>query len=725
MPATVPAKLLNVIARHWGFRGLRPLQADAMVAELNCRDSLVVMPTGAGKSLCYQAPAVFRGGTTAVVSPLIALMKDQVDSLRRNGVPAVRLDSSLSLEDISEAETAVRRGQVRLVFVSPERLVTSGCQSLLRAAKVSTFAIDEAHCISHWGHDFRPEYRQMGRLKELFPGSTVHAYTATATESVRRDIVDQLSLDNPTILVGNFDRPNLTYRVLPRTNVNEQVREFLERYPDQAGVIYCLRRADVESIAGSLKAEGRRVVPYHAGMSTEERKRSHDAFTSEVADVVVATVAFGMGIDRPDVRFVLHVAMPKSLEHYQQEAGRAGRDGEPAECALLYSGADVLTLKSIIEKSANEGGAGPEFLANANKHLEEMARYCRGAVCRHRALVQYFGQKFEKDNCNACDLCLGETDEVPDATVAAQKILSCVARVQESFGVGHVVAVLRGEDTETVRGRGHDKLTTYGLLRQVPRTDLRDWVYQLVGQEVLTQTDGEYPLLKLNPASWDVMRGHRTVRLIQLPKRTKKSDRSRGDSPTTLTANDHTLFEELRQLRRQLAAEEGVPPYVIFHDSVLHDLARVRPLSTHEFLLIPKVGEAKVWQYALAFLQVISAHTLRASGTTSSAAKKSEPSARKKLAFERFRTGAVVEDVMHETGLSRGTVSDYLSEFIRAEKPAGIAIWVHRDTMERVAVAAKQVGIERLKPIFESLGGNVSYEEIRIVLAYLSYASTG
>ncbi|MGL6096822.1 MAG: RecQ family ATP-dependent DNA helicase, partial [Fimbriiglobus sp.] len=353
-PPDLPAPLLAAIQKHWGFRTLRPLQADAMRAALAGQDSLVVLPTGGGKSLCYQAPAVFRKGVTVVVSPLIALMKDQVDSLRRNGVFAVRLDSSLRGTDVADAEDAVRNGQARMVFVSPERLVTSGCQSLLRAAKVRTFAIDEAHCISHWGHDFRKEYRELGRLKEWFPGSSVHAYTATATESVRRDIAAQLNLADPTVLVGNFDRPNLVYRVVPRHDPGRQVREVLGRHKGEAGIIYCLRRKDVEDLTDSLAADGVRVVAYHAGMDPADKDRSQDQFLAEQADVVVATVAFGMGIDRPDVRFVLHVAMPKSLEHYQQEAGRAGRDGEPAECVLLYSGADVLTLRSIVEKSAAE-----------------------------------------------------------------------------------------------------------------------------------------------------------------------------------------------------------------------------------------------------------------------------------------------------------------------------------------------------------------------------------
>ena len=722
MPTALPRPLKDAIQKHWGFRGLRPLQAEAMLAAMDGRDSLVVMPTGGGKSLCYQAPAVCRGGTTAVISPLIALMKDQVDSLRRNGVAAVRLDSSLSLEEVNEAERAVRRGDIRLVFVSPERLVTGGCQHLLRAAGVEHFAIDEAHCISHWGHDFRPEYRQMGRLKELFPGAAVHAYTATATEAVRDDIARQLSLIEPVVLVGNFDRPNLTYRVVPRTDPARQIRDVLTRHPGEAGVIYCLSRKNVEDHAASLQRDGIKAVPYHAGMSPEDRRRNQEAFTSEAADVVVATVAFGMGIDRPDVRFVLHTAMPKSLEHYQQEAGRAGRDGQPAECVLLYSGGDVPTLKMMIDRSATEGGAAPEYVESAYKHLEEMARYCRGAVCRHRALVRYFGQDYAKENCEACDLCLGETQVLPDSSVIAQKIVSCVARVRESFGVGHVVSVLRGETIAQVTSRGHDKLSTFGLLKEVPKAELRDWVYQLVGQGVILQTDGEYPLLKLNAESWEVMRGTKQARLVQLPRPTRRDrDASPAQSGGPLSADDHDLFGKLRQLRRELAAAEGVPPYIIFHDSVLVELARVRPRSTQEFALIPKVGEAKVRQYAPAFLQAIVAHGPR---PKYDAPPPAPPAAgprgdRKRLAQSLFRDGTGVEDVMHQTGLSRATVYDYLAEWVRLDRPADVRTWVPQEMYRSVEAAAKTVGAEKLKPIFDHLNGEVSYDHIRVALTHL------
>ncbi|HEY1376797.1 MAG TPA: RecQ family ATP-dependent DNA helicase, partial [Gemmataceae bacterium] len=480
-PATIPDRLRSLIHLHWGIQTLRPLQDEAMRAVLDGHDSLVVLPTGGGKSLCYQAPPLVRGETTVVVSPLIALMKDQVDGLRASGVPAAQIDSAQSPDERQQAEADLRRGAVRLLFVSPERLTLSGFQRFLQQARVRTFAIDEAHCISHWGHDFRPEYRQLNRLKELFPNAAVHAYTATATERVRQDIVAQLDLRDPAVLVGDFDRPNLTYRVVPRDkDVQSQVLDVLGRHRNEAGIVYCIRRKDVDELAEALRRRGVRAVPYHAGMDPEARHAAQEAFAAEECDVVVATVAFGMGIDRSNLRFVLHTAMPKSVEHYQQEAGRAGRDGLEAECVLLFSTADFLTWKRVIEKSAAEAEepVDPSFVPGAIGHLEDMLRYCRTTTCRHKALVEYFGQPFDKDNCNSCDLCLEGVKTDPDSVVIAQKMLSCVARVKERFGINHVIDVLRGRNNLKVSKYGHDQLSTFGLLKSESEAQLRDWMDQ-------------------------------------------------------------------------------------------------------------------------------------------------------------------------------------------------------------------------------------------------------
>ncbi len=725
--------LKDVIKRHWGYQSFRPLQEPAMRAVLDARDSVVVMPTGGGKSLCYQAPAVLRGDTTIVVSPLIALMKDQVDGLQECGVPAIQIDSSQSSDERHAYEQDILQGAVRLLFVSPERLVMPSFQRLLQRIQVRSFAIDEAHCISHWGHDFRPEYRQLAQLKEAFPEASVHAYTATATEQVRRDIVAQLGLHDPEMLVGNFDRPNLTYRVLPRIDLNREVREVLDRHKGEAGIIYCLRRLDVDALAGDLQRLGYKAKPYHAGMTPEERRAIQDAFAAEKCDLIVATVAFGMGIDRSNIRFVIHANMPKSVEHYQQETGRAGRDALEAECVLLYSGADFQSWKYIIEKSAGEPDVDPRYLKAAIKHLNDMDRYAQGAICRHQALVQYFGQTYDVPHCGACDICLGDAEAVPDAVVVAQKVLSCVARVKESFGVNHVVGVLRGDNTENIRKYGHEKLSTYGLLRDQGKGEVRDWIYQLIGQGVLAQVGDEYPLLKLNPHSWEVMKGQRSVRLVRPVRRPKgeKPSKSKADV-VSWEGVDRELFEALRELRRGLAEAASVPTYVIFHDGTLRDLARMRPTTPERMKLISGIGDRKLRDYGAQVLRLITQHseerglardvhveTPRREREETADTGRSRPNATRDQACRLFQEGAVIEDVMHQTGRGRSTVVDYLCEFIRQTKPATLTPWVEEALYERIAMAARQAGSDRLKPIFLLLGEKVSYDDIRLVLAHL------
>jgi ATP-dependent DNA helicase RecQ len=724
MAHDLPTDLLDAVRRHWGFTALRPLQAQAIRAALDGRDSLVVLPTGGGKSLCYQAPALIRTGLTVVVSPLIALMKDQVDALTRIGVPAARLDSTQNFSESSAVRDAIRAGSVRLVFTSPERLVNTDVPRLLQSAGTHTVAVDEAHCVSHWGHDFRPEYRQLARLRDFFPEAAMHAFTATATERVRQDIAGQLGLRNPQVLVGNFDRPNLSYRVLPRIDPLAQTKKVIDRHRGSAGIVYCLRRKDVDAMCAALAGSGYRALPYHAGMTPEARRKTQDAFAAEEADIVVATVAFGMGIDRSNVRFVIHAAMPKSIEHYQQETGRAGRDGLASECVLLYSGGDFFTFKSIIEKSAEESGASPEYVAASMKHLEDMGRYCRGAVCRHRALVQYFGQTYENPNCGACDICLGDTEDVPDAHVTAQKILSCVARVKEGFGVNHVIDVLRGVNSAAIRNRGHDQLSTYGLLRDASKDDLRDWIFQLIGQGVLVQAGDQYPVLKLNAASWVVMKGQQTARLIQ------PITKERDESNELPEGTDPELFETLRQLRRQKAVQAAITPELVFSDSVLAEMARGRPTTEAALKRISGVGDYRLQSFGQAFLEAIVAHCRRTGLATDVPLPKQEaakpkitkPSPRKDVAFQMYRSGSPIAAVAEKLSVALGTATEYLCEFIQVEKPDSIFAWVPEAVCERVAAAAEIHGTARLKPVFLEMNEEVPYEQIRVVFAALAIA---
>jgi len=598
-------EILVVLRRFWGFESLRPLQAEAIQAGLERRDSLVVMPTGGGKSLCYQVPPAVAGRTDIVVSPLIALMKDQVDALRLCGYPAAALHSGMDQSEIRGVEREIAAGRHRLIFVAPERLLTPRFLELAARLEVSSFAIDEAHCISQWGHDFRPEYRRLAELKTRFPSASVHAYTATATERVRRDIIEQLELEEPTVLVGSFDRPNLLYRVRPKLDVNAQIADTIRRHKGEASIVYSISRKDTEHIAAYLASEGVRAAPYHAGMEQDERRRTQDRFAAEEIDVVVATVAFGMGIDRSDIRCVIHAAIPKSIEAYQQETGRSGRDGLPAECVLFYSAADVIRWQNLMKRSAEEATVPPEVAESGRLLLEEMRRFATVVRCRHAALSAYFGEIYSGANCAACDFCLGEVEGVADSTVLAQKVLSCVARVEQRFGVEHVVDVLSGASSERMRRWGHEKLSTYGILKDLPRKTLTNLVYQLIDAGILERTPGDRPALKLNAMSWEVMRGGHAVSLLQAKK--PKSTRTRIEEASWRDV-DEALFESLRKLRREIAAERGVAAFVILHDATLRELASVRPTTMEAIRHIRGIGEKKLTDFGARVIECIKSH---------------------------------------------------------------------------------------------------------------------
>jgi ATP-dependent DNA helicase RecQ len=718
----LPQDFYATLSSVWGFESLRPAQELAIESILNRRDTVVVMPTGGGKSLCYQAPAVYLGGLTIVVSPLLALMKDQVDSLKLVGVNAVRVDSTLNAQEKRDAALRIKSGETRLLFVSPERLMSPEFLSFISQTSVHTIAIDEAHCVSQWGHDFRPEYRQLGELRTTFPNAAFHAFTATATERVRRDIVDQLKLRNAQVLVSSFDRPNLTYRILPQSDVQSQVASVCEQYRGAGGIVYCLRRADVESMTACLRQKGFSAVGYHAGMSNEERKNAQDAFVNENVDVVVATVAFGMGIDRSNVRFVVHAAMPKSIEHYQQETGRAGRDGLPAECILLFTVADWITLRKITESSLREANAPTEIVHSALKQLEEMVNYCRVPVCRHRALVEYFGQAYEKQSCDACDVCLGDTDDIPDAKIIAQKILSCVFRVQQRFGVNYVVDVLCGSNTQTVVQRQHDQLSTYGLLKDFSKPQVKDWVYQLVGQDLLTIDSGEYPVLRLGPHARGVLHGDSEPRLIRTATKTKS--RKREVQSEVMLHADRGLFEELRGLRRTIAEKLSLPPYLVFTDQVLLELSATRPSSLDKMLNISGIGQAKLQSYGQMFLdairEVCSQQSLNrdVSWKSQQGVRSIKSSGTKPLTLPLLQKGLPLEEIASKASVTIGTVVNHLLEWMAAEPIESIDAWVLPNVQSQILQAASEVGRDKLKPIYERLGQQVSYEIIRLVLTF-------
>ncbi len=722
-------RIVEVLRKHWGYGDFRPLQREAMDCALRGRDSLVVLPTGGGKSLCFQAPALVLPGLAVVVSPLISLMKDQVDALRECGVAAARLDSSQTPDEQDDVVEAIRRDDVKILYVSPERLMMNGFSRFLRQQTLSLIAVDEAHCVSLWGHDFRPEYRQLGLLRDVFPGVALHAYTATATEHVRDDIVEQLKLADPHVLVGSFDRPNLIYSVERRTDAFEQVREVLDRHTGESAIVYCIRRADVDSLAEKLSGAGYRVAAYHAGLPDEDRKRAQDAFIREEVDTIVATVAFGMGIDKSNVRAVVHAGLPKSLEHYQQESGRAGRDGLDAECVLLYGSGDAAVWRYIIEQSESE-----EAKRTAHQKLDDVAAYATGAVCRHRAILKYFGQNLAGESCNACDVCFGDLELLDDALVVAQKIVSCVYRLEERYGGDYTAGILTGSRDERVLANGHDALSTYGLLADVSKKLARDWIEQLVGQGVLAK-EGEYDLLKITDRGRRVLRGQETPRLLK--PAAPRAAAPRGVAADSWDGVDRSLFDTLRVLRRRLAEERNVPAYIVFTDAALRDMARRRPSSAEGFRDVSGVGEAKARQYGDAFVAAIveacESHGLEMDVDPGVRPVPKPPSSRrrgaaratvdlaKQMAYGRFDRGESLANVADAVGKPVDRVLEYLLGYVRERKLRSPEPWVEHSTFARIADVAQRTGLARPISILRELGGAATFDEIQISVACLRH----
>ncbi len=575
------------------------------MAVLSGRDTVVVLPTGGGKSLCFQVPAMLMPGVTVVVSPLISLMKDQVDALHENGISAGRLDSSLSPEEQRGTIYDLLQGELKLLYISPERLLTGGCLDMLKKARVSFIAIDEAHCVSMWGHDFRPEYRQLNQLRKHFPKAVFGAYTATATSQVRSDICAQLTLKDPEMLVGSFDRPNLSYTIRQRGDITRQVVRVINEHKDQSGVIYCIRRKDVEDMTEKLNKLGYKAAAYHAGMSDKDRKGNQDKFIKEKVDIIVATVAFGMGIDKSNVRFVIHTGMPKSLEHYQQESGRAGRDRLEAQCWLFYGPGDYMLWKRLISDSDND-----QAVKIALAKLSHMYNFCTSGNCRHQTILKYFGQTLDKDNCQACDVCLGELEEVADSLVIGQKILSCVARLGQSFGGNYTAQVLTGSEDMRILEARHNELSTWGLLREFNRSIIQNWIEQLCGQGFLVKA-GEYNVLHITEKGLELLRGKEKPRLIKpLDKKEKvsKTAASSARPQQDWQGVDMALFEKLRDFRSAKAYSKGLPTYVIFGDATLRELARYKPTNEEALLEIKGIGQKKADQYGKDILEILASH---------------------------------------------------------------------------------------------------------------------
>jgi len=589
----------SALKKHFGYDAFRPLQEEIIADALAGRDVFALMPTGGGKSLCFQLPALLRDGLTIVVSPLISLMKDQVDALQTSGVAATFLNSALGANEARTRWRGLHRGEHRLLYVAPERLMVESFLEKAKQWNVSLIAIDEAHCISEWGHDFRPEYRELAKLREHFPNTPIMALTATATERVRKDILKQLQLRDARCYVASFNRPNLTYRVVPKTDPYEQVLTFIRGRPNESGIVYCASRKTADSLAKKLRADGINAQPYHAGLEATERAQHQEMFLRDDVRVITATIAFGMGINKPNVRFVVHHDLPKNIESYYQETGRAGRDGLPGDCVLLFSASDVVKQRKFIEEKSE---AEQRI---AHEQLRAMITYAETRECRRATLLKYFGEELSPPACDGCDNCLTPR-ETFDGTVYAQKFLSCVHRIYTKhrfgFGLNHVVEVLTGGDTEAIRQRSHDQLSTFGIGRDVSRGK-----WQAIGRELLrlglvAAAPGKFATLQLTEAGLDALRERRTITLtIPFEVETGKRKKQR----TGEIECDELLFEKLRLLRRTLADERGVPAYVVFSDVALRKMARAYPTTPAEFERIPGVGQQKLRDFAEPFTATI------------------------------------------------------------------------------------------------------------------------
>ncbi|MCB1048954.1 MAG: DNA helicase RecQ [Acidobacteria bacterium] len=589
----------KALAEIWGYSQFRPFQWETIQAILQAKDSLTILPTGGGKSLCYQLPAILGSGTALVVSPLIALMADQVRSLRILGIPAAFLNSTVSPEEARAVWQQLRNGELKLLYVAPERLMTeSFCQALERV-DLSFIAIDEAHCISQWGHDFRPEYRNLNRIRSLFPDLGIHAFTATATPQVQSDILSQLGLRQPETWVGDYFRPNLLMAVKFRKDGRQQLLNELEPFKKESGIVYCLTRKTCEQISQYLNQNGWSSLPYHAGLDAPTRTLHQESFAAEKIRTMVATVAFGMGVDQSNLRYVIHYGLPQSLSHYQQEAGRAGRDGLPAQCTLLYNTADIVFWQRLLSQEEGASFKLPQ--------LQSAIQYATRPTCRHRTLVEHFGQAFSRNDCQACDVCRGEIKAIGESRPFAQMILSAALRLKESFGGEYVAQVLSGSQNHRLTQNGHDQLSVYGLLKRFPLGQIRDWIGQLESQKYLFRDPNQFNVLRVTAEGLGLLKPEKVnkterdfpVFLLQTQKSKTKKKVSQMESA------DQQLFDRLKVLRREIALELGVPAFVVFGDKTLTEIAAHKPQNKDELLAISGIGSHKAAQFGDKFLQEI------------------------------------------------------------------------------------------------------------------------
>lgn len=715
----------HILRSVFGYDEFISLQQNVMENVLRGKDTLAVMPTGGGKSLCYQIPALIFDGITIVVSPLIALMKDQVDQLSELGVPGVILNSSLSPQEYKSNVERIRQGAMKLLYAAPETLLKPNMAAFLESLPVSCLAIDEAHCISEWGPDFRPEYRELAHIRARMPKAVCIALTATATPRVRADIRSSLGFSESSEFVASFDRENLFLRVVPKEAPVRQVVEFLRRFSNESGIIYCLTRKHVDALASTLQSQGFSVCSYHAGLSEEERNRSQERFVRDEVQIIVATIAFGMGINKSNVRFVIHYDIPKNIESYYQEIGRAGRDGLRSECLLLFSYGDLHKVRAFIDKKRDEEKRA------ANLQLHAMVQFAESDVCRRIPLLNYFGESYGREKCGLCDNCLAGERETVDITIPAQKFLSCVKRTGERFGIMHIIQVLRGSRGAKVLKFGHDRLSTYNIGREYTVRQWQQMARQLLHKGLMVQ-DPEFGSLSLTPRAWEVFRGKEIVlgRLDPAngPSDALKAADNEAGSGGGSELIDANLFEVLRRKRKELADAAQVPPYVIFSDRTLTEMATYRPQTFSSMQRIHGVGEMKLKKYGPVFINLLRAHC--GSPPMEEAAFEGEKAPPDRLREVRSERQAAIGAAFN-AGKSVGNLADafqikpnrvllhllhYLQdgnqlnpEYLRAH------ITVSESLQEEALDAFGKLGSERLKPVFEAMGGRIGYEDLKLL----------
>jgi ATP-dependent DNA helicase RecQ len=715
--------LSPLLKKHFGYSSFRPLQEDIIRATLNNEDVVALLPTGGGKSLCFQLPALIRKGLTVVVSPLISLMKDQVDGLTAGGISATFLNSSLKNDESRKRLRGIYNHEYRLLYVAPERLMLPGFLDDLQKWAVDSFAIDEAHCISEWGHDFRPEYRKLAELREKYPSIPIMALTATATERVREDIIKSLNLRAVRRFTASFNRPNLSYHIVGKSDPYDQVLEFVRRHPSESGIVYCQSRKSTESLAERLTEDGIKALPYHAGMENTDRSHNQEMFQFDKVNVICATIAFGMGIHKSNVRYVVHYDLPKNIEGYYQETGRAGRDGLASECLLLFSRGDAVKIRMFIEKVSD-----PTERKVASDHLNHIIRFAEDTGCRRVALLKYFGEKYPSSNCGNCDNCLATRPQY-DGTLEAQKLMSCIGRIQQksgfSVGLNHVVEVLTGADTEKIQRWDHKQLSTYGIGKDRTKTEWMNIGYELMRLGYVNQNTEQYNTLELTPEGLKILKERKPIILtksLSAPPIPSKSGSKASRKAMGEITCDEVLFESLRALRRELADDLGVPAYAVFSDAVLRQMARSYPTDEAKLLRISGVGEQKLRKFGEDFIEIIKLHVAQHARQSFKDEDEAPAKARPRSANDTeretlrlFKSGMDVAAIAQKRNLTPATIFNHLFRALQQGEALDIRRFVTPAQLKEIETAFAQQPDGQFKPIYEKLNGAYSYEILRMV----------